>query len=158
MRKAGLPLLLAGNLFLAACGAGEDGFVEPTGDRMAELGRIVAAVDWSKAEARTVVLDAFGFSPASLTFRVDQPYELTLSNEGGGAHNFVAPAFFDAIAAKRLVFAVGEVGMPLLRSIALEAGETKTLTFVPLEAGEFRLICDQPLHELFGMEGTIRIE
>jgi uncharacterized cupredoxin-like copper-binding protein len=151
-------MLLTGSLLLAACAAGDDGFVEPTGSQLAELSAIVAAVDWSNAEERTLVLDEFSFSPSDLTFKVNQPYELTLSNEGSVAHNFVAPEFLDAIAVKGLVFADGEVNLPLLEFVAMEAGETNTLIFVPLRQGNFPLVCNKPLHETFGMEGTIRIE
>ncbi|MCK4867864.1 MAG: cupredoxin domain-containing protein, partial [Alphaproteobacteria bacterium] len=119
---------------------------------------IVEAVDWSNAEERTVVLDEFNFTPANLTFKINQPYELTLSNGGGVGHNFVSSAFFDSIAVKGLVFADGEVNLPLLESVALETGESKILIFVPLTAGTFPLVCDQPLHETFGMEGMITIE
>jgi uncharacterized cupredoxin-like copper-binding protein len=158
MKNIGILLLFAGGLLLAACVAGDDGFVEPTGNRLAELNVIVAAVDWSKAEERNLVLDEFSFSPSDLTFRINQPYELTLSNEGATAHNFAAPAFFDAVAVKGLVFTDGEVNLPLLESIALDAGEANTLIFVPLKKGNFPLVCDQPLHQTLGMEGTIRIE
>jgi hypothetical protein len=111
MRIFCVLLLFAGGLSVAACGAGEDGFVEPTGDRMVELEKIVAAVDWSKAEERSLLLDEFEFTPADITFKRDQPYELTMTNNGGTAHTFVAPAFFDAVAVQGLIFADGEVSM-----------------------------------------------
>lgn len=158
MKVTSAALLLAGSLLLGACGAGDDGFVQPSSERMAELKAIIDAVDWSKAEEQTLSLDEFKFMPANLAFRREQPYELTLVNNGATAHSFVAPAFFDAIAVQGLIFADGEVSMPILQSIALEAKESKILVFVPIEAGEFKLICDQPLHETFGMEGSIRIE
>jgi uncharacterized cupredoxin-like copper-binding protein len=152
-----MGLLIACGMMLAACAA-DDGFVEPTSERMEELKAAVAAVDWSKSEEIDLVLGEFRFRPAELTFRRNQPYELSLVNEGAVPHSFVAPAFFDAVAVQGLVFADGEVSMPLLQSVAVESGETKILIFVPLEAGEFSLICDQPLHKTFGMEGIIRIE
>ncbi|MBE9555082.1 MAG: hypothetical protein IMF05_16570 [Proteobacteria bacterium] len=158
MRKIALSLLLVSGLFLVGCGASEDNLVEPTGDRLAEISAIVDAVDWSKAEARSLVLDEFEFLPSDLTFRLNQPYELTLSNEGIVAHRFVSSAFFDAIAVKGLVFSDGEVSMPLLKSVSLEAGEANTLIFVPVRAGVFPFVCDRPLHETFGMEGAVRIE
>lgn len=158
MKSANISLLLMCSLFLAACGAGEDGFVEPTGNRLAEISAIIEAVDWSNAEKRTVVLDEFNFVPANLIFKINQPYELTLSNEGGVGHNFVSVAFFDAIAVKGLVFADGEVNLPLLESVALDRGESNVLIFVPLTAGTFPLVCDRLLHETFGMEGTVTIE
>lgn len=145
-------------LLLVGCAAGDDGFVEPMGDRRAELEKIISAVDWSKAEERALVLDEFDFTPADLVFRRNQPYELTITNKGKTAHSFVAKSFFDAIAVQGLIFGDGEVNMPLLEFIAFEAGESKTLVFSPISAGEFPLTCDQPLHEIFGMSGTIRIE
>ncbi len=158
MKKIGISLALVSGLFLVGCGASEDNLVEPTGDRLAEISAIIDAVDWSKVEARTLVLDEFEFSPANLIFRLNQPYELTLSNEGAVAHSFVSATFFDAISVKGLVFTDGEVSMPLLKTVALEAGEANTLIFVPVKAGVFPLVCDRPLHGIFGMEGTIRIE
>lgn len=145
-------------LLLTACTGGDDGFVQPTAEEMAKLESVVEAVDWSKAEARTIVLDEFEFAPSEMTFTKDQPYELTLASEGATTHNFVAPGFFDAIAVQGLIFADGEVKMPVLESISLPPGETKTLVFVPLKAGEFPLVCDELLHEIFGMTGTLRIE
>jgi uncharacterized cupredoxin-like copper-binding protein len=158
MRIAKILIWLIPVFFVAACGAGDDAYVQPTGAEMANLEKVVGAVDWSKAEQRKVVLDEFEFRPANLVFKKDQPYELTLTNEGGVAHSFVAPAFFDAIAVQGLIFADGEVKMPVLKSLAFQPGETKTLVFVPLKAGGYPLVCTQPLHETFGMTGTIRIE
>lgn len=158
MKKSCLIVTLAGALFLSACSAGDDGFVAPTEERMSELKAIVDAVDWSKSEEQTLVLDEFKFKPAELTFKRNQPYELVLSNEGAVPHSFVAPAFFRASAVQGLIFSDGEVSMPILESVSLNAGETKILVFVPLEVGEFKLICNQPLHETFGMKGVIRIE
>jgi len=158
MRNIGSLAIFLACLALAGCAAGDDGFVEPTGDQRAELEKTIAAVDWSKAEERALTLDEFHFTPTELVFRRNQPYELTITNEGKTAHSFVAKSFFDAIAVQGLIFGDGEVNMPLLEFIAFEAGESKTLVFVPLSAGEFPLICDRPLHEIFGMTGTIRIE
>ncbi|MDH5558251.1 MAG: hypothetical protein OEZ03_12920 [Alphaproteobacteria bacterium] len=158
IRKTSVFTLLAVGLAVAACGAGNDGFVEPTGTRMMNIGAVVGAVDWSKAEARTLTLGEFKFSPSDITFRLNQPYELTLINEGATGHSFAAPGFFEAVAVKGLVFSDGEVAMPILQSVALEAGETKILIFVPVRVAEIPLICDQPLHKSFGMKGEIRIE
>lgn len=158
MRSIKPVAIILSCLIFSGCSAGDDGFVEPTGDRRAELEKIIATVDWSKAEERALVLDEFDFTPADMVFRRNQPYELTITNEGKTAHKFSAKTFFDAVAVQGLIFDDGEVNMPLLEFIAFEAGESKTLVFVPLRAGEFPLICDQPLHEIFGMTGTIRIE
>jgi len=151
-------MFLTSILVLAACTGGEDGFIEPTGDQLVQISESIAAVDWSTVEERALDLDEFSFSPSDMAFKMNQPYELTLTNKGDIAHNFVAPAFFGAIAVKGLVFADGEANMPLLESIALDVGETNVLIFVPLQKGSFPLVCDKPLHETFGMKGTIAIE
>jgi uncharacterized cupredoxin-like copper-binding protein len=143
---------------LGGCAAGDDAYDQPTGSQLVQISNAVGAVDWSKAEDRSVTLTEFHFSPANLVFKRNQPYELTMKNDGAVAHRFVAPEFFDAVAVKGLIFADGEVSMPLLKAIAFAPGETKTLVFVPLKAGEYPLTCDQPLHATFGMEGTIRID
>ena len=144
-------------VLLAGCAADDDEFVVPTAERMARVTRIIGIVDWSQVELMTLRLDEFDFAPADLTFRRNQPYELTITNKGFSAHNFVAPAFFEAVAVNALVYVDGESSMPLLQSIAFEAGETKTLIFVPLRPGEYPLVCDRPLHDTFGMLGKIRI-
>lgn len=154
----GVVMALICGLALGGCTAGDDGYEEPAGDRLVQISNALEAVDWSKAEELSVALDEFHFSPAGLSFKRNQPYELTLTNEGAMAHNFVAPEFFDAVAVKGLIFADGEVRMPLLESIAFSPGETKTLVFVPLTAGEYPMICNQPLHQTFGMKGTLRID
>lgn len=145
-------------LFLAGCGAGDDRYAVPTGEQLSELEQAVGSVDWSKAEQRTVLLDEYSFAPPRIIFTKDQPYELTLKNDGKTGHSFVSPDFFAAVAVQGLIFSNGEVKMPILESVTLEAGESKTLVFVPLETGEFPLICEQFLHETFGMVGSIRIE
>jgi len=158
MKYRNVLTLLSSFLLLAACTGGDDIYLEPAGDQLAQINATVDAVDWSTAEKVAVDLDEFSFAPSSLTFQANRPYELTLTNKGSLGHTFVAPAFFGAIAVKGLIFADGEVNMPLLESIGLDPGETNTLIFVPLTRGTYPLICDRLFHESFGMEGTITVE
>lgn len=143
---------------LGGCAAGDDAYDQPTGSQLAEVVTAVRAVDWSKVEKRSVTLSEFHFSPSDLVFKLKQPYELVMKNEGKMAHRFVAAEFFDSIAVKGLIFADGEVSMPLLKAISLAPGESKTLVFVPVKPGDYPLTCDRPLHAMFGMKGTIRID
>jgi uncharacterized cupredoxin-like copper-binding protein len=151
------PLFLA-LLLVAACGRPEDQYGAPGSGYVEDQAAHTAAADWSQAEAVTVALDEYAFAPEALTFLAGRPYALTLVNDGDAGHTFTAPGFFRAIAVRSLATAEGKKPAPLLESIAVEAGRSRTLEFVPLRAGTYELQCDRPLHDVFGMTGSIRIE
>jgi uncharacterized cupredoxin-like copper-binding protein len=39
----------------------------------------------------------------------------------------------------------------------VESGQAADLEFVALKPGDYPLVCNEPLHEIFGMEGTIHV-
>lgn len=151
-------LLAALALSLSACGVADDRFGEFGDGYPANLQSEISKVDWSKAEKVSMAMSEFDFEPAELSFRKGQPYALETVNDGLVGHSIVAGAFFRAIAAKGLIYSDGESSFPLIESLYLAPGEKKTLLFVPLETGEFEMICDRPLHGSFGMKGRIRIQ
>lgn len=151
-------LLLAAALALTACAAADDRYGDPGSGYPAAADKVLARVNWSKAERVTIRLDEFDFTPETPVFKAGRPYELVLINNGNASHTFTAEAFFRAIAAQSLGFANGEARRPTLESIAVKAGETRILRFVPLTAGAYDLSCERPLHDFFGMTGAIRIE
>lgn len=151
-----LPALLA----LAACGAPQDRYGAPgSAVEASQRAAAAAAADWSRAEAVTVTLDEFSFAPDALVFRAGRPYALTLVNVGSADHTFTAPAFFRAIALRRpaATATAGAQGAPL-DSVAVAAGQRRTLEFVPVTQGTYPLRCERPLHAAFGMTGKITIE
>jgi uncharacterized cupredoxin-like copper-binding protein len=157
------PLLLLALLPLAACGGPADRYGAPqSAGEAAQLAATAAAADWARAEALTVMLDSYEFVPNALTFRAGRAYRLTLVNDGDSAHTFAAPEFFRAVAARALIpgGAAPEAGQPAppLESVALAAGARRTLEFVAVTPGSYDLECDRPLHGVFGMTGTLRIE
>ena len=110
-----------------------------------------AAADTSPAQPVTVVTSDYNFAPDKLTFKRGVPYRLHIENHGKEMHQFNAPAFFQSV----------ELGDPQVLNadrteIALHPGEAKDLTFVPKEAGQYRLIC--PDHDWTGMIGEITVE
>lgn len=151
-----LGSLLAG--LLTGCGVSDDRYGDPSDGYKDGPAAVTAAVDWSKAEKLSVTLSEFDFEPAEATLRVGRPYALTLTNDGLVGHTFVGGDFFRAIAAKGLLYADGESSFPVLEAIYLESKENKTLLFLPLDSGDFTIICDRPLHEKFGMTARFRIE
>ena len=150
-----LPLLAA----LGACGGPADRYgAAETAAAASGRAAAAAAVDWAKAEAVTVTLDEFAFAPDAVTFRAGRPYALTLVNAGGSGHTFTAPEFFRAIALRAPSPGAGTGAQGALESVALAAGARRTLEFVAVTPGAYALKCERPLHSVFGMKGTIRIE
>ena len=73
-------------------------------------------------------------------------------------HDFSSDSFFKAIATGELAGPGGRTAAPRLRSIGLNGGETKDLTFVLVVAGTYPFDCREFLHDTFGMTGTAVIE
>lgn len=158
MRNNRWIVLAAFALLVAGCLQDDDRFADAATGYPADAAEIVSGVDWTKAEKFTVTLLEFEFAPDALSFIGGRPYALTLVNGGAFPHVFAAERFFRAIAAKSLVYQDGEASLPALESILLNPEESKTLLFVPVTPGRYKLTCTQPLHATFGMVGQIRIE
>ncbi len=150
--------VLLAMLALGGCAGGQDLFGDPKAGYVANPATFTKSADWSKAQTVTVRLSEYAFSPAALTFKKGAPYRLKIVNGGSAAHFFVSQGFFKAIAARGLKTASGETAHPYVKSIALGAGETKELSFVPVKAGRYTLDCTAPFHASFGMTGAIRIQ
>jgi uncharacterized cupredoxin-like copper-binding protein len=154
-RAGGLALVLL--LLLSACAA-KDVMAPDSSGYVADSERRVADIDWTKAETVDVALSEYDFTPASLSFRQGHPYRLHLTNKGGDVHDFASKPFFQAIAAAKLVAPDATTTLPHLQSIGLKPGETKDLYFVAVTPGSYPFECREPLHAMFGMTGTARIE
>lgn len=152
-----LPLLplLAG---LAACGTPQDRYGGPgSAAAAAQQAAATAGVDWKKAEAVTVTLDSYDFTPDALRFRAGAAYRLTLVNADGSGHTFAAPAFFRAVVLRPAEGAGAGRAAPL-EAVAVAPGQSRMLEFVAVTPGAYELECDRPLHAMFGMKGTLVIE
>ena len=100
----------------------------------------------------TVSLSDFAFEPERLSLHAGQPVRLHLVNTSGGGHDFSAPKFF---AASR--FAQGSV-LPKDGAIEVPPHGAVDTSLTPLAPGQYDLACTHPLHELFGMSGTIDVQ
>lgn len=149
-RPPALPFLAA-LAVLAGC-AGPETMAVPA----APSGAVTGA-DWTAPRTVTIRLDEYAFAPRAIAFDREVPYRLVLENVGDRMHSFTAKGFFDSIAARRLVTPRQSVEAPAIADLELGPGETMTLEFVPVAAGTFPLVCAEPLHDLFGMVGTITI-
>ena len=131
-----LPALLAG------CVSGHPIEVQSVSDRGQFAG----------AEAVTVTLANFDFTPAVLHLRAGKPYVLRIENHASGGHTFTAPEFFAASAVLATDAALLKEG-----EIALQGGATATLHLVPAK-GSYKLVCTHFGHAALGMTGTIEVE
>lgn len=151
-------LIVLTSLIMTGCGGAADRYGGPGAGFAETPAAVLAKVDWSRARAVTVDLESFDFGPSVLTFRADQPYALTLVNKSSGSHTFTAPEFFRSIAVHSLSGQRDGGAVQELQSIGLKGGETRRLDFVSVQKGSYHLECSEPLHALFGMTGTIRVE
>lgn len=90
----------------------------------------------AKKSDMTVKLMDFAFDPDEIHLRVGQTYKVNLANEGSVVHDFSVP----------------DVGFDS-RDIA--PGENKLVELKFAKAGEYKLVCTVPGHEVLGMVGKI---
>jgi len=85
------------------------------------------------------------------------PYRLHIKNDGGKSHTFSSEPFFKSIAARRLKTQDGTVEAPFIQELVVAPGQAADMDFVALKPGDYPLVCNEPLHEMFGMTGTIHV-
>jgi uncharacterized cupredoxin-like copper-binding protein len=117
----------------------------------------VASVDWSKVQTIKVGMDEYDYVPSSLNLESGKPYRLHIENSGGKSHTFSSEPFFKSIAARRLTTKERTVEAPFIQELVVASGQAADLDFVALTPGDYPLVCNEPLHEIFGMTGTIRV-
>jgi uncharacterized cupredoxin-like copper-binding protein len=141
--------LAAALLLLAACaetGRPATPTAAPSAAKLAP-----ASVDWTAAETVTVGLEDYRFVPNRLSFRRGVPYRLRLENRGTHQHEFTAPGFFGAVAARST--AALSSARP---EIVVDPKQVKEFEFVPVTAGRYELSCAD--HDFAGMVGEITVE
>lgn len=97
------------------------------------------------ADGLVIEATEFKFTPDRLELKLNKETTLTLHNKGGVLHDLTV---------KDLKVKIGE---QVLDDLVIEAdpGKSVQVTFTPLVAGEFTLLCDVPGHLDLGMEGTV---
>jgi uncharacterized cupredoxin-like copper-binding protein len=156
-RVSHVALLLAVGV-LAGCSAlRTDVRSEAPPGYQADAASKTASVDWSKVQTVTVGTNEYNYLPSSLNFEAGKPYRLHLGNSGSKSHTFSSGPFFKSIAARRLTTKDGAVEAPFIQELVVAPGQAADLEFVALTPGNYPLVCNEPLHEVFGMSGTIHV-
>ena len=113
----------------------------------------VLASSAAPAQAPGVVevhLSNFKFTPSQVQFQHGQAYVLRLVNDGGGGHDFTAPAFFAGAAVApgdRRWISDGEIEVP--------GHQVREIHLTAPRPGSYKLKCTHSLHSAFGMKGKI---
>lgn len=143
-RATGLLVVCAAAVWTAAARA-----------EMPDPAKALAGANWAAAETVTVTLSEYAFSPETVTLRAGTPTRLVIRNGGNAHHYFVADEFFRKIATRKIQSSDGEVKAPRFSAVEVYAGKSIEWYLVPLEAGEFDLVCTVPGHAGRGMRGKI---
>ncbi len=149
-----LPGLLA-LLFIgiSACSSGK-GPATPVADAQSAI----STTDWSKSETVDVVLSKFAFTPTTLTLKRKQPYRLHLTNTSNDTHTYSSDDLFGAVAVQKVVRAGVETPGIIGNGVSLEPNEEADLFIVPINAGSYRIYCDEFMHDTMGMHGSVTIQ
>jgi uncharacterized cupredoxin-like copper-binding protein len=108
--------------------------------------------DWANAQTVQLDMASFAFTPNTLQFSANKPYDLRLTNKAGHGHNFDAPEFFAAVGVApedRAKIVKGEV--------EVEGGQTVDVKFVPTVSGAYKFHCSHFGHAILGMTGDVVI-
>jgi plastocyanin len=100
-----------------------------------------------------IELQNFSFTPNMLRLQRNTTYTLHLTNHATGGHSFSAPELFGAVtvpAEERGKITGGKIEVP--------AGQTVDVTFTPIMAGTYRIVCSHFLHPTMGMHGEAIVE
>jgi uncharacterized cupredoxin-like copper-binding protein len=152
-RLIAYSLLAQAILVVSACSNSHES-VAPIADNQG----VVAKTDWSKSQSIDVGLSSFAFTPQNLTLTRNQPYKLHLANSSDDTHTFSSDTLFSAVAVQKLVRGTGESTSIPADGVSLAPHEQADLYIVPVNAGTYRIYCDEFMHDTMGMHGDVVIQ
>lgn len=100
-----------------------------------------------------IVVQNFSFTPNVLRLQRNTTYTLHLTNRATGGHSFSAPELFGAVTIPQEEKAKIDGG-----KIEVPPGQTVDVTFTPIKAGTYRIVCSHFLHSTMGMHGEATVE
>jgi uncharacterized cupredoxin-like copper-binding protein len=101
-----------------------------------------------------VTMQEFGFQPAEIPVKVNQPVKIILKNNGTVTHDFSST---DAVVT--VMNSQGAMhdmdNMNLMMHVAVEAGQSGSIEFTPTQAGTYTFFCTVAGHKESGMTGKL---
>lgn len=129
-----IVLLIMISALLVACGGGKE-------DSAATPSATTSDAASGDAKVIDVTLTDFAITPAVIELQAGQPVQLVVTNAGPTIHDLV----------------IAGLGLNV-ETMALETGQTETLTFTPNRTGTIETFCSIPGHKALGMVGSIQVE
>ncbi len=116
----------------------------------------------------TVQAEEFTFTPKALRMSSQETVRLIFQNKGTVLHDFVVADLEAEVIEQQggsphhtpgmdAPIAYKQHGGPPVIHLAVEPGETATITFIPHEVGEYEFYCSVPGHKEAGMSGTLTV-
>lgn len=108
----------------------------------------------------TVAGDELTVTPAEVTLRVGQTYQLVVSNPSEAKHVVSAPELLATTTTARLVTLSPSVEHPaasLKAGVSMQPAAMMEWTFTPNKEGTYKFGCDTPAHAAAGMHMRIRV-
>jgi plastocyanin len=112
-----------------------------------------AATAQGSAQAITVDMSNFKFTPATVTLTHGRPYVLHFVNSASGGHDFVAKEFFGAA-----TIAPEDRAKVKNGEVELDGGESADIHLVANTPGSYKSHCSHFMHSSFGMTGTVVVQ
>lgn len=136
---------------LLAAGCGDDDDDSSSGDD---------ATGSAVNEISMTMNDELAYDPNEIEAKVGEPVRMTIENSGTALHDFTIEAIDveDVMADGSDSAATGGHGMSVGDydlHVAIDGGETGTLEFTPMAAGEYEFMCTEVGHADGGMTGML---
>jgi len=106
--------------------------------------------------ALTVSAFEWGFEPEAVVVQQGEEVELALQNDGEIIHNLTIEPRVVEVVAQESSGGFEAATDELL--VGADGGNVGTITFVPLEVGEYEMYCNIANHRQLGMEGRLVVE
>lgn len=109
--------------------------------------------------ATTIQVEAteFAFSPREVHVKANEPVTLVFQNAGKQEHDLEIVGLKAEILEQQHSHDHSHQAGGGLVHVHAVAGETQKVTFVPLQKGQFRIVCTLPGHRESGMQGAITV-
>ena len=126
-------------LLLAACGAqGPGGYGLFAYDCPADADKVLADVDWDKAERLTVTVRHNEYTPMVIPLMKGRAYVMGFENRDDYNHRFEAPTFFRAVALKDVTVAGEDTDAgACIRGLGLPPGKAVSVRLVTVADGRY---------------------
>ena len=156
MRLAGLALIPAAALLVAACSSGSG--ATPGAPSASAAAASAPAASAAATRIEVTLTDALKIEPASMTVPAGVPVTFVVTNTGSTDHEFYLGDEQAQAEHEKEMAEMGGMSHDEPEGIAVKPGETKDLTYTFAEAGATLAGCHVVGHYGGGMKASVTVE